>query len=140
MPFNVSRRANSVEKEILVFPAGLDAVQSVVISASAAAQELPSAVTGRPGVLGLRAGTILQKVSGDSQNRYEPHDGVGDIEGILADNVFFYDASDASDTPVDMLFHGCVFNKDKIIDYETYKSDLEDALHTCRFESKEVPE
>lgn len=131
----VSRGVNTVEKEILKFPAGLDAIESVVLAAENVA-ELASAVTGVDGKLGLRAGTVLQKVSGDSQNRYEVWDGgtAADIEGILGDNIYFYDNSEASDRAADMLFHNCVFDSSKILNYAGNESDLATALHTCRFD------
>lgn len=139
MAFNVSRTVKTVEKEVLKFPAGLDAIESVVIKGSGV-PELPSATTGRRGVYGYVAGTILRKVSGDSQNRYEKYTGSGTIEGILGDTVIVYDNSTAaSDTPVDMLKHGCVFDKDKIVDYASYASALATALFTCRFETTTTP-
>jgi hypothetical protein len=133
MPFNVRRSVNTVRKEILKFPVGIDSVESVVLRASGVAA-LASAVTGVQGKLGLLAGTILTKVSGDSQNRYKRYTGSGDIEGILGDNVFFYDGTDASDEPADMLFHGCVFDSSKIIDFASYESAVRTALPTCRFD------
>lgn len=139
MPWNVSRRVSTVEKEILKFPAGLDAIQSVVLRASGV-DELPSAVTGVEGKLGLRAGTILTKVPGSDGAKYQQFTGAGGeaIEGVLGDNIFFYDSSEASDEPADMLFHGCVFDAAKIIDYDTHESALKDALHTCRFDETDL--
>jgi hypothetical protein len=139
MPFNVSRAVNTVEKEILKFPAGLDAIESVVLRASGV-DELPSAVTGIEGKLGLRAGTILTRIPGDTQNRYKQFEGAGGevIEGILGDNVFFYDESSAADEPADMLFHGCVFRADKIIDYATHETALKAALNTSKFDESDL--
>lgn len=136
MAFGVSRTVKDIRKEILKFPAGLDAIKSVVLSGEEAT-ELPSAVTGVEGQLGLLAGTILTKVAGDGQNRYKQYEAGGGeaIEGILGDNVLFHDATEAADKPIDMLFHGCVFDLNKIVDYATYDTDLADALFTCRFEA-----
>lgn len=133
MAFGAKRAINTVEKEILKEPAGLDAIESVVLRASGVAA-LASAVTGTSGKIGLRAGTILTKVSGDSQNRYKRYTGSGTIEGILGDNIYFYDNTAASDEPADMLFHGCVFDSSKIVDFATYESALRTALNTCRFD------
>lgn len=131
----VSRTTKTVEKEILKFPAGLDAIESVVLSAGASGvSELPSATVGYEGKLGLLAGTILKKITGDGQNRYARYDGSGTIAGVLGDNIYFYDATDASDRGADMLFHGVVFDKEKIIDYNAFAGDLATALFTCRFE------
>jgi hypothetical protein len=100
------------------------------------AETLASALTGKDGVLGLRAGTILTKVPGDAQQRYKKfEDEVGEeIEGVLAENHFFYDDTDISDQPAAMLFHSCVFDSSKVIDYETYDTELATALPTCRFD------
>jgi hypothetical protein len=139
MPWNVSRSVGTVEKEILKFPAGLDAIESVVLKADGA-PTLSSALTGSTQVVaGYRAGTVLQLVSGDSQNRYEVWDGnsPNTIEGILGDNVYFYDDTDASDEPADMLFHGVVFDTTKLGGadraYEGNESDVAGALPTCKF-------
>jgi hypothetical protein len=136
----VSRSVNTVEKEILKFPCGLDAIKSVVLRASGVDQ-LASAVTGLEGKIGLRAGTVLQKVSGDSQNRYEPWDGgaASAVEGILGDNIFFHaNDTDNADKAADVLFHNCVFDVDKLTEfgsnYVGNETDVEDALYTCRFE------
>ncbi len=136
MPYNVNRRASTVAKEILVFPAGLDSIQSIVLSASGVSA-LPSATVGYSGKLGLLAGTILVEVSGDSQRRYKKFTGTGTIAGILTDNVYFYD--NTQEEPAAMFVHGCVFDKAKIIDYDTYSSQLATALPTCRFNEKVTP-
>lgn len=140
MPWNVSRRVSTVEKEILKFPAGLDAIQSIVLRASGV-DALPSAVTGYEGKLGLRAGTIVTKIPADPQKRYAQFTGGGGevIEGILGDNIYFYDGTNASDEPADMLFHGCVFNAAKIIDYGTHEAALKAALTTCLFDESDLP-
>lgn len=139
MPWNVSRTAKSVEKEVLKFPAGLDAIQSVVILASGLSA-LASAVTGHEGKIGLQAGTILTKIPGDSQKRYRAYSAApGEaIEGILGDNKWFYSAADESDEPADMLFHGCVFDAAKIINYASHESALKTALNTCRFDETDL--
>lgn len=138
MSWGVKRRVNSVRKEILKFGtlAGLEAIESVVLRASDVTA-LSSAVTGVTGKLGLRAGTILTKIPGDSKNRYRRYtDQAGEeIVGVLGDNIFFYDnTSPVSDEGADMLFHACVFDSSKIIDFATYESDLRAALPTCRFD------
>lgn len=141
MAFGAKRVVKTVEKEVLKFPAGLNAIESVVLQASAANQTIASATTGYQDQLGLLAGTILTKVPGDPQKRYRKFTGASGeaIEGILGDNIYFYDDTDASDEPADMLKHECVFVKDKIIDYNTHAAALATALFTCRFEDKETP-
>ncbi len=133
MPWQVARSVNTVDKEILKFPAGLDAVESVVLQASTVSA-LASTVT-VVGKLGLRAGTILTKIPGDSKGRYRKYSGsLGEVvEGILGDNKFFYDNTDKSDEPADMLFHGCVFDASKIVDWGSHEAAVRAALNTCRF-------
>lgn len=136
MAWYVNRRVSTVAKEILVFPAGLDAIQSIVLSASGVSA-LPSATVGYSGKLGLLAGTILKQNS-DDEKTYSKFTGSGTIAGILTDNVYFYDAT--QNEPAAMFFHGVVFNKDKIIDYSTHSAALATALPTCRFVEKTTPE
>lgn len=132
MPFGVSRYRKTADREILAYPAGLDAIKSVVV-ASSAAEELPSATTGKDGNKGLLAGTILEAVPGDTQGRVRKWTN-GTIVGILGSNVFFEGEGDAYDAPAEAYFHGCVFNKDRIVDYDDADSDLASDLPTCRFE------
>jgi len=135
----VSRTAKSIDKEVLKFPAGLDAIESVVILASGVSA-LPSAVAGFAGKIGLQAGTILTKIPGDSKKRYRQFTGApGEvIEGVLGDNKFFYSANDESDTGADMLFHNCVFDASKIVDYAAREVALKAALTTCLFDETDL--
>lgn len=132
MPFGVSRYRKTADREILLYPAGLDAIKSVVVTSSAA-EELPSATTGKDGNKGLLAGTILEAVPGDTQGRVQKWTD-GTIVGILGSNIFFEGEGDAYDAPAEAYFHGCVFDKTKIVDYDDADSDLATDLHTCRFE------
>lgn len=134
MPFGVSRYRKTADREILAYPAGLDAIKSVVV-ASSGAEELPSATTGKDGNKGLLAGTILEAVPGDSQGRVQKWSDTGEtIVGVLGSNVFFEGEGDAYDAPAEAYFHGCVFNKDRIVDYSDAAADLASDLPTCRFE------
>ena len=132
MPFGAIRQRHTADREILAYPAGLDAIKSVVVASSGAAT-LPSATTGEVGVKGLLAGTILQEVSGDTQGRVQKWTN-GTIVGILGSSLFFEDEGDIYDAPAEAYFHGCVFNKDRIVDYSGAASDLATDLPTCRFE------
>lgn len=132
MPFNVSDSRHTTDREILAYPAGLDAIKSVVVQSSGAA-ELPSATTGEVGVKGLLAGTILQEVSGDPNGRVEKWTD-GTIVGILGSNLFFEGEGDKYDAAAEAYFHGAVFNKDRIVDFVAAESDLATDLPTCRFE------
>lgn len=136
MPFGASRAVNSVSKEVLKFASGLEAIESVVLAADEGANTsaaLASATVGYEGKLGLRAGTIIAKSADDKYRRYT-NSGGEEIVGILTDNVYFYDDTEASNEPASVFTHTAVFNKAKIIDYNAYKTALEAALYTCRFE------
>jgi hypothetical protein len=133
MAWNIRKESKSVKKEILKFPAGLDAQESVVLSASGA-PVVDSEVVGYEGQLGYLAGTILKKIDPGVNDKVTQYDGSGEIVGILADNVFFDGETPDYDEPINALVHSCVFNKNAIVDYETYESDLKNDLYTCRFE------
>lgn len=135
MAWNIERSSKTVKKEILKFSAGLDAQESFVLRASGA-PTLSSAVTGYEGQKGFLAGTILKKVNPGTDDRVTKFDGSGTIVGILADHVFLEGETTAYDKPINGFVHGCVFNKNAIIDYNTYSTDLKEDLYTCRFEDK----
>jgi len=109
--------------EILKFPAGLDAIASVVLDASTVAPDAN-------GVRKLRAGTLLTK----SGNQYVRFTGAGNVAGVLGIDVEFADGSANSDTPAPMFFHGCVFRADRIIDFGAHGANARTNLPTCRFD------
>lgn len=120
------------EPEILVWPAGLDAVKNVVLDASTVAAD-PANSNRRI----LRAGTILTKSSAVGPNgvdQYKRYTGTGKIAGVLNRDVEFVDGSSNSDRAWGMFFHGCVFNAAKIVDYSTYGAAAASTLNTCKFE------
>lgn len=136
MPFGANRAVKSVSKEVLKFPTGLEAIESIVLDATDGANTsaaLASAVVGYAGKLGLRAGTIIAKTTDDTYRRYT-NSGGEEIVGVLTDNIYFYDDTEASNEPAAVFFHDAVFNKNKIVDYNAYVTALKAALPTCRFE------
>ena len=139
MAWNIRKESKYVKKEILKFPAGLDAQESVVLRASGA-PTIASATIGYADQKGYLAGTILKKVNPGTDDRVTKYDGSGEIVGILADNVFFDGQTTDYDEPINAFVHGCVFNKNAIIDYATYESDLKSDLYTCRFEDVNTAE
>lgn len=132
MSFGQSRSRHTATREILVYPAGLDAIKSVVVKSSGA-ETLASATTGKENQKGLLAGTILQAVDGDSNGRVEKWSD-GTIVGILGSNIFFEGEGDEFDAPAEAYFNGCVFNKERIVDFVAAESDLATDLFNCRFE------
>lgn len=127
MAFGVGR--SSVKggySEILKFPAGLDAIASIVVDASTVA-------SAGDGSRKLVAGTLLSK---NVNNQYERFTGAGGqvIKGVLAYDVEVVDTTAKSDAPAAMFFHGCVFRADRIVDFGTHGAAARTALPTCRFD------
>lgn len=135
MPQNQQRGRNTADREILAYPAGQDAIKSVVVAASAI-PTLASAVYGQENVKGLLAGTALEKIPNDPQGRVRKFTN-GTIIGVLGTNLVFEntDSVDSDyDASADAYFHGCVFRKDRIVNFNTIESDIVADLPTCRFE------
>ena len=127
MPFNA--QGPTVVKggyaEILKFPAGLDAIASIVLDAST--------VTEASGVRKLKGGTLLAK---NQNGQYQQYSGPSSVEvkGVLAYDVEFVDGTANDDTPAAMFFHGCVFRADRIVDFNTHGASARTWLKTCRFD------
>jgi hypothetical protein len=127
MAFGISRSDQRTGySEILKFPAGLDAIASIVVDASTIA-------SAGDGSRKLAAGTLLSK---NGNNQYERFTGAGGqaIKGVLAYTVEVAETSAKSDTPAAMFFHGCVFRADRIVDFGTHGAAARTALPTCRFD------
>jgi hypothetical protein len=133
MPQNERRSRHTADREILAYPAGEDAIKSVVVAASGI-PTLASAIVGEENVKGLLAGTPLEEVPGDAQGRVRKYT-TGTIIGILGSNLFFNGEGQDFDAPADAYFHSCVFRKDRIVGYSdgSTASDLADDLYTCQF-------
>lgn len=129
MPFNYTRTASWADKEVLKFPAGLDAIKSVVLDATDFVVSDPSVRTFVP------AGTIL-KFSVTNTTQYVEYDGggVGVIKGILRKPIDLVAAVTEGDSPAAMYFHGCVFATSAIVGFTQYASALVNDLKTCKFE------
>jgi hypothetical protein len=139
MPFGgsygTSRKLGSIGRdEFLKFPAGLDAIRSVVVNAAS----VPSAASGDyVGRRILKAGTILTKIPGASTNQYRRYtSATSEVpEGILGLDLEFADATQNSDQPAPLYYHGCVFDIDAILDFGTYATVVRASLPTSKFES-----
>lgn len=128
MPFNISRSAQFYDKEILKYPAGLDAQKSVVLDATMFERNVdPEQRTVVP------AGTIL-KLSATNDNRYVAYDGSGTIAGILARPIDLLARATAGNEPANAFFHNCVFATTQIVGFTSYASALVSTLKTCLFE------
>lgn len=116
MPFNYTQSASWVEKEVLKFPAGLDAIKSVVIDATNVA-----VTAGVRNV--LPAGTIL-KFSSTNSGQYVEYNGSGTIRGILRRPVDIVARVTEGNAPAAMYFFGCVFATSAIVGFTLYASAL----------------
>jgi hypothetical protein len=129
MPYNYSRSASWVDKEVLKFPAGLDAIKSVVLDAT----NFGSLVTDPSARNVVPAGTIL-KFSLTNTTQYVAYNGSGTIAGILRKPIDLVAAVTEGDAPAAMYFHGCVFATSAIVGFTNYASALVNDLKTCKFE------
>jgi hypothetical protein len=116
MPFNYELSAQWVDKEVLKFPAGLDAIKSVVIDATNVA-----VTAGERNI--MPAGTIL-KLSATNTKKYVAYDGTGTIKGILRRPVDIVARVTEGDAPAAMYFFGCVFATSAIVGFTQYASAL----------------
>lgn len=130
MPFRVTRSTSTPDEvEILKFPTGLHAVKSVVLDAAKFNVDVSDGARFR-----VPAGTILKLCATGNTNQYEPFDGVGTVQGILAHNVDMLAGTTEGSEPAAMFFHGCVFATPAITGFTQYITDLVQDLPTCKFE------
>lgn len=129
MPYNYKKTASWVDKEVLKYPAGLDAIKSIVIDATDFTVSDPSARTVIP------AGTIM-KLSSTNTSQYVAYTGgaAGTIKGILRKPIDLVAAVTEGDAPAALYFHGCVFATTAIVGFTLYASALVNDLKTCKFE------
>lgn len=125
----VKRSAEWVDKEVLRFPAGLDAIKSVVLDAMDFGNSF-SDYTGVRNV--IPAGTIL-KVSATNPDKMVAYNGSGTIQGILARPIDLVARATTASMPAPMFFHGCVFATEAIVGFTTYISALVNDLKYCQF-------
>lgn len=129
MPWNVSKTASGVDKEILKFPTGLHAIKSIVLDAT----DLGT-FTFTDGVRNyVPAGTIL-KLSTTNADKYVAYKGSGTIAGVLAHGVDMANQATSGSEPAPMFFHECVFATEAIVGFTNYASALVNDLKTCKFE------
>src|SRR6188472_908945 len=120
MPWNVSKTASGVEKEILKFPTGLHSIKSIVLDAT------DFAFT--DGVRNLvPAGTIL-KLSATNTDKYVAYNGTGTIQGVLLHGVDMAARSTAANEPAPMIYHTAVFATSAIVGFTNYASALVSSL------------
>jgi hypothetical protein len=117
-------------EEFLKFPAGLDAIKSVVIAASTVASTSASGSSDF-GRRILKAGTLLTRIGGSGNQYKQFASGSGEvIEGVLGLDIEFLDGTSNSDQPAPLYYHGCVFDQDKLVDFATYSARARQDLVT----------
>jgi hypothetical protein len=132
MPFGVQKQFQRLalpKPEILQYPLETTVIDSAVINATGVVADVSGPYIGRRYLL---SGTILSK-RGDSQYERFTKTAGQTAAAILFDTVEFADGTDASDEPVAILRRNVSFDKQKIVDYATYTSDLASGLPTCEF-------
>jgi hypothetical protein len=132
MPWNISRSAQFLEREILKLSDGSELAKSVVLDATDVAS-WPMDTTIPPGRTVVPAGTIL-KLSATNTTQYVKYQGTGRIEGILAHSVELLANATAGDEPAPMYWHTAVFATPAIVGFTQYASALVSTLTTCKFE------
>lgn len=131
MPWNVSRSAQFIEREILKYVSGLEVIKSVVLDANDSTS-FPFPVD-RNSRNVVPAGTILKK-SATNPLQYVKYDGTNTIEGILLHSVEILANTTAGVEPAPMVWFNAVFSTPMVVDFTVYASDLVTALNSCKFE------
>jgi hypothetical protein len=127
VPWQVKRSGQFLDIEVLKYPAGLDAIASVVLDANAF--PMPADRNARNVV---PAGTILA-LSQTDPTKHVAYTGAGRAEGILAHGVEFLVSATEGQEPAPMFFHSCVFATPAIVGFTTYISAVVAGMPTCRF-------
>lgn len=140
MPWNVQVDSGSrTEREFLKFPAGLDAIKSVVIRGASVAVRASTDVTGYGNRRVLLAGTVITKDPADT-TKYKAYAAAsGETPaGVLADDVECGVSQGyenwTSDEAAAMIYHGAVFKAAALIGYSGNETAVKNALTTCKFE------
>ena len=133
MPWNVRSTASINQVEVLRFPAGIDAIKSVVLDATDLASWPAPAVGTR---FQVPAGTILKLSATNTKNyvRYTSSGVPGTITGILASTIDMVANATNSMEPAAMFFNSCVFATEAIVDFTLYASQLVNDLKHCQFQ------
>lgn len=127
MPQNYSRGTIWTEVEVLKYPAGLDAIKSIVVDAT----NVPVTDLSVRNV--LPAGTIMM-LSVTNSGQYVKYDGTGTIAGILRRPVDIVAQVTEGDAAAALYFHAAVFATRYIVGFTQYASALVNDLKNCRFE------
>lgn len=146
MPWNVQRSAVFYEKEILVYPTGMEAARNIVIDATKVPKVLDA--DGNPRYV-VEAGTLIigiegsQKVAPALETNEEGKKAPKEVEGVEAAEVvgichhtieFFGNTSAKYDEAGAVFFFGCIFNSTKLLGYAKNAAEVKKALPSCQFQ------
>ena len=146
MPWGITRDAVFYDKEILVYPTGMEAVKNLVVDATKVPKVLDS--DGNPRYV-VEAGTVMVKIEGsdkvapalvtdeEGSKPAKEEEGVeaADIVGIMHHTVeFFGNANAKYDEPGAAFFFGCIFSIPKLLGYTKNAAAVKTALPSCQFQ------
>jgi len=146
MPWNVQRDAVFYEKEILVYPTGMEAARNIVIDATKVPLVLDS--DGNPRYV-VEAGTLMVKIEGSQKvapalvTNESGKKAAKESEGIVAADViglchhtieFFGNANAKFDEAGAVFFFGCIFDSTKLLGYTKNAAEVKKALPSCQFQ------
>jgi hypothetical protein len=134
MPWGISRSAVFYEKEILVYPTGMEAARNIVIDGT----KVPKVTDadGNPRYV-VEAGTVIVKIEGSQKVKPAPEEGVvaADVIGIMHHTIeFFGNASSKYDEAGAVFFFGCIFDTTKLVNYTKNAAEVKKALTSCQFQ------
>jgi len=121
MAYNYTKTATWAEVEVLKYPTGLNAIQSIVIDAT----DFGTLIQTDGSRSYVPAGTIL-KLSATNAGQYVKYAGgpAGTIKGILRRPFDLVAAVTAGDGAAAMYYHNCIFATTAIVGFTQYASAL----------------
>ena len=121
MAYNYTKTATWTEVEVLKYPTGLEAIQSIVIDAT----DFGSLIQTDGSRSYIPAGTIL-KFSTTNPTQMVKYTGgaLGTIKGILRRPFDLVAAVTEGDGAAAMYYHNCVFSTSAIVGFTQYASAL----------------
>lgn len=146
MAFNISRTAVFYEKEILVYPTGMEAARNIVIDGTKVPKVLDA--DGNPRYV-VEAGTLIVKIEASTKvapalvTNEEGKKAAKESEGVEAANIigimhhtieFFGNANSHYDEAGAVFFHGCIFDTTKLLGYTKNIAAVKAALPNCIFQ------
>lgn len=146
MPWNTSRSAVFYEKEILVYPTGMEAARNIVIDATKVPKVLDA--DGNPRYV-VEAGTLIVKIAESTKvapalvTNEEGKKAAKESEGVEAANIigithhtieFFGIANSDYDEAGAVFFFGCIFDTTKLLGYTKNAAEVKKALSSCQFQ------